>query len=409
MKRSELHSKIGKLLYLEDYGSIDIVLASMIANKLELGDPVWLMLIGASSGGKSQIMRPIANADAEGTRRVDDLTENTFISGQNTEENSLLFQVGTPDEHGRRNAILLVSDMTVIFSKGSETRNAILSQFRMLFDGEFTKFFGNRKPVTWKGNMGVIAGSTPSAYRFFSEVADMGERFIYYRLPEPDYGKASDFVNNNMMSAKQLDEKLTDVYTQYLQSVLRYGMSNKEFKLPASTHKLIRDIALCSTKFRTPVHMNDRLGVVDEIPTQEAPYRVMKQLSCIARAFHIMHMADGGSGDLPQDLTHTLRWCAYSLASDKRREIYNAVLNLETVSIRNISSYTGLDDDILKRDLSELSAIKVIKKKPKDVNSNILLWEPSDIELENMVRSLGLKKKDVIEESEDENNVDEIW
>ena len=406
MTRTDLHKQLSEKLYLEDFGQIDIVLATMIANKLEIGDPVWLMLVGASSGGKSQIMRPIANATPDDTRRIDDLTENTFISGQQGEK-SLLFNVGT-NVDGKRNATLLISDMTVIFSKGSETRNAILSQFRMLFDGEFTKYFGNRNKLTWKGHMGIIAGSTPTAYSFFAEVADMGERFIYYRIPEPDYKKASDFVSNNMRSAKELDPVLEDLYKTYMSKVVRYGQDHKDIQLPASTQKLIRDISLCATKFRTPVKINDFHGVVSEMPVAEAPYRVMKQLTCIAKSFHLMHEADGGTGDLPFDLARTLKWCAYSLASDRRRETYKAVRDIDDVTIRNISSYTGLDDMIVKRDLAELCAIKVIKKQERSVGQgNAYVWKTNDDELEAMVDSLKLEKKVISEE--EEGDIDEDW
>src|SRR3990167_8932278 len=153
MKLSDLKQQMKEILYLEDTGVIDMTLAATIATRLQLGNPVWLIIIGVSSSGKSQIIRPLAGDKF--IHRIDDLTENTLISGMNSKENSLLLQIGPV-------GMLLISDLTALFSKNQESRDAILGQLRLVYDGELTKSFGNQKPVTWKGSLGVVAGSTPS-------------------------------------------------------------------------------------------------------------------------------------------------------------------------------------------------------------------------------------------------------
>ena len=206
MKLHELKTEVQKYQYFEDTKIIDVSLASILATRMKLGDPVWLVIIGASSGGKSQILRPLSLTDGKFIHRVDDLTENTFLSGAKVskgEENpSLLKKIG---DHG----LLVISDLTVLFSKSAESRATILSQFRMLYDGEMIKYSGNSaKPIEWRGHLGVIAGSTPSLYRNFEEVADMGERFIYYRMKEYDGHKATKLALERKIFGKELDEKL---------------------------------------------------------------------------------------------------------------------------------------------------------------------------------------------------------
>jgi hypothetical protein len=403
MTRAEMHKAVSKLLYIEDYGMIDVTLASMVANKLKLGDPVWLLLIGASSGGKSQLLRPIALSDPDNTVRVDDLTENTLISGMNTKETSLLLQLGGRDakEH---DGTIMVSDLTVLFSKSTESRNAILSQLRMVYDGEMTKYFGNQKPVTWRGHAGIIAGSTPSVYRHFAQVADMGERFIYYRMKEPDYVKANDFIINNAIPSRELDSKLSDIYSKYLKTVLRVCPTDKQ--LTTRTKKIIQDIALAGTRFRTPVHVDDRLKVVDEIPTREAPYRVTKQLNNLARALHAMHYVDTKEDELPDDLVAILKWCAYSLASDKRRSMYESVVYMEHKTLHNVSAYTGLHPDICARDLAELTAIGVIRLLETQTRET-RRWVSNDILLEVLATEMAVKRD--VEEEDEEQEEDEVF
>ena len=189
MTFQDLQQEIGKNIYTEDDGMTRIALASIVATRLQISDPVWLIIIGPSSSGKSQVLRPLALTDTKFIHRVDDLTENTLLSGVRVKKGekdiSLLKRIG-------KLGIIVISDLTVIFSKGIEARGAILGQLRMVYDGEMTKFSGlSSEPITWSGSIGILAGSTPSIYTHFEEVADMGERFIYYRMRPYDIEKAT--------------------------------------------------------------------------------------------------------------------------------------------------------------------------------------------------------------------------
>jgi hypothetical protein len=94
MTLEELKTEIKTYQYFEDTDIIDVALASIISTRLKLGNPIWLIIIGASSGGKSQILRPLALTDAKFMHRVDDLTENTFLSGISGDDSSLLKRIG---------------------------------------------------------------------------------------------------------------------------------------------------------------------------------------------------------------------------------------------------------------------------------------------------------------------------
>jgi len=76
----------------------------------------------------------------------------------------------------------------------------------MVYDGKMTKYSGNNpEPITWEGYVGVLAGSTPSVYGHFEKVADMGERFIYYRMKEFDQKKAMTLAMERTVYGKELD------------------------------------------------------------------------------------------------------------------------------------------------------------------------------------------------------------
>jgi hypothetical protein len=358
MTLQQFHQEVGKLLYIEDTGMLDIIMAGIVANSLKLGDPVWMTLIGPSSGGKSQIIRPLTKAADGLIHRLDDLTPNTFISGSLGIEHSFLGRMGN---HG----IISMDDLTVLFSKNAEARGEILSQFRMIYDGRFSKSSGNRKEdMLWptngeRGYVGVISGSTPSIYRFLAEVADMGERFVNYRMKPTDMHKMADFILNNTVPSQELDDKLADLYGQFLRPMMDPIKSAKYTILSEEVKQTISHIAEYTTLLRTPVHIDERSGLVDDFPEVEGPGRIMKQLTYMAQGLQIINQ-----GPLTPELTHTLEWSAWSLANDKRRAYVKAIIKLdkigEKLTAKNISSITGLHRDIVKKGLDQFQALKLI-------------------------------------------------
>jgi hypothetical protein len=359
MTLEHLHTELGKLLYIEDYGMVDIILASIVANSMRIGDPVWLTLIGPSSGGKSQIIRPFAKAHSKMIHRVDDLTENTLISGSMGLEDSLLGRIG-------KHAILSMDDLTVLFSKNAEERGAILSQFRMLYDGRFSKSSGNRKAeMVWEGYLGMISGSTPSIYRYFAEVADMGERFINYRMKSFDKHKALDFITANQNTSRNLDDSIADILREFLTALLQDPSLPNYIELSPETKQVISHISEHCTLLRTPVHTDDRSGLVDDFPEPEMPFRVMKQLTYLAQGLQALN-----KGPLTPELTHSLQWVGWSLANDKRRAYLKAIVVLDyqgnKITAKNISAITGLHKDIVRKGLDSFQALGIITLKGDD-------------------------------------------
>jgi hypothetical protein len=361
MTLQELHHELSQLLYIEDQNMYNVLLASIVANSMKLGDPVWLTLIGPSSGGKSQIIRPFTKANPNLIYRLDDLTPNTFMSGTLGQEHSLLGRIGP---HG----ILSMDDLTVLFSKNAEARGEILSQFRMIYDGRFSKSSGNRKDsLEWQGYMGMLSGSTPSIYRFFAEVADMGERFVSYRMKNFDKHKAVEFISNNTITAIDIDAAITDVLQRFLTPLISNQDNRQHATLSDETKLTIAEIAEHCTLLRTAVHTDDRTGFVDEFPEPEMPFRVMKQLTYIAQGLQVINQ-----GPLTPQLTQAVEWVGWSLANDKRRAYLKCIVQLDyqgkKITARNISALTGLHKDIVRKGMDQLQALEVVTLDRDDDN-----------------------------------------
>lgn len=356
MTLTELKNEIRKYQHLEDDAIIDVVLASIIATRLKLGDPLWIVLIGASSGGKSQILRPLAMTDPKFLHRVDDLTENTFLSGMNLGKEggqaSLLSRIGS-------NGILIISDLTVIFSRAKESMATILSQFRMIYDGEFNKFVGTSPiPLTWKGSLGILAGSTPSIYANFEHVADMGERFIYYRMKDYDPKKATSLALDRKIYGKELDTILSKLYASYIRETVENA--NKEFEISDAVKERIIEISFLAEKIRTTISMDWKGDKINRVPVSAMPMRVALQLISLAKGLYILRGRELDEADMC-----ILDWCAYSLANEEKRfclKILCALPEGVFASTSSIADRIGLDTSIIRNVLQSLSAVGVLER-----------------------------------------------
>lgn len=380
MTLQEIKQEIQKYQYFEDTNIIDVALASIVATRLKLGDPIWLVIIGASSGGKSQILRPLSLTDTKFLHRIDDLTENTFLSGgshgkaESKKEVSLLNRIGPL-------GMLVISDLTVLFSKNKESRGAILSQFRMIYDGEMTKFVGTSdKPLVWKGHLSVLAGSTPSIYAHFEEVSDMGERFIYYRMKPYDAEKATRLALNRKSIGKETDRILSELYGEYIEKTIKQNIG-KEVVLSAESNNRIIEIAMFAEKVRTVSH-TDFFKKIDRIPVPAMPMRVALQLTTIAKGLMIMRGGELTSNDLD-----IVDWCGYSLANEEKRACLKVLAGIPFTAwmkTSTLSSKIGLSTDITQVIINNIAATGIVKK--GEISGNSLQWKISEEKHHSLVR-----------------------
>jgi len=396
MKFIELEQEVAKYMYTEDSGMIRVALASIIATRMRLGNPIWFTLIGPSSSGKSQVLRPLAMTDEKFIHRVDDLTENTLLSGikvgAGKKDISLLKRIG-------KLGIIVISDFTVIFSKGAESRNAILGQLRMVYDGEMIKYSGvNPEPITWKGKLGLIAGATPSIYGYFEEVADMGERFIYFRMKDYDMEKATRIALNRTIYGEELDQKLSDIYSEYIKEAVQDVVD----EVP-QVSEIIRERIIKMTMFaadlRTPTHYDKFARVVDKIPVTEGPMRIALQLEALARGIMVMHHKDTGSWELEEQDISYLEWCAYSLANEERRACLKVLASLEWaeyISTQAIADIVGLSTPVIGMVMQHLGAINVVERTG---TNDGLMWRIKKAETYRTIRRVnGIDENIIINE-----------
>lgn len=277
-----LEAEVKKVFLMVDDGIVALLCASVIANRMKL-DPVWLMLIAASSGGKSELLNGLMGLKF--VYPVSDLTVNSMASGfkgKPGEETSLLWKANY--------GILLFKDFTSILSKDKEAKKAIMAQFREIYDGRYDKTTGNGKNINWRGKIGAIAGATEMVYESLADMSAMGDRFIMYSMIQPPRLEVAKrmFQNNTDMTEKR--QHIQNCFTAYITYVLE-NQSPEKVDLGEELQDEIIRVADFGTRARSAVLTDFKTGMVDFVPSPEMPMRVIAQLSNIATAFMIMKRA----------------------------------------------------------------------------------------------------------------------
>ncbi|MGD9107425.1 MAG: hypothetical protein PVJ87_11360, partial [Desulfobacterales bacterium] len=167
---SDLKKLFKKHLSLDDYQIIDVIMAVVVANFFQT-DPLWLLIIGASSSAKTELLNTLDGLQF--TYFISDMTTKTLISGK--ENASLLPELN--------NKIVIMKDFTTILSKRADDLKIIMAQWREVYDGKVSNMYGTggtSAKVVWTGHVGLVGACTPVYDRKHGVISQMGERFLLY-------------------------------------------------------------------------------------------------------------------------------------------------------------------------------------------------------------------------------------
>jgi energy-coupling factor transporter ATP-binding protein EcfA2 len=199
-------------LYLPDLRPLHVLLGAIAANRLP-GEPVWLLIVGASGSGKSELVRA-CNGLAE-VAVVTTLSEAALLSGTSTRDTAADATGGVLRQIGSL-GLLSFKDFTSTLSLDKDALAKMLSALREIYDGYWSRDVGTDggRKLSWQGKAGMIGGVTPAIDRHHAVVAEMGERLLLFRMPtlgEGDIDRAVAQAMSNHEVLAQMRGDLRDV------------------------------------------------------------------------------------------------------------------------------------------------------------------------------------------------------
>lgn len=405
MKLNIIKKNWEKYLIIVDEWPVDMILATIVGNAFIPGNSLWVILVAQSSGGKTTLLRPIESIPS--VYFLDDLTENTFISGYRLKgkETSLLKIIG--------NGVMAFSDFTTILSKNPVSRGEILSQMRVIADGNMKKMTGQGSLPAWKGKIGMIGACTPSIYFHLEQGKSMGERFIYYWIDQPTDEQIAQKQSECYISAIDMQNVMAPMYLEYCLDMRNWIDQNglPEFKLTQEQRLRINRASIFCVKAKATVHTNFKTGKVDQIPDQAGVGRDNGNFNTLLHTFQLMDCFENDDINTPisEDRIRLIEKCAYSSINRERRKILEilAVANtpLSTSKIGTLHDL-NLEKEAVEMYLNPLYAVGIIKK---HVDGNRgFRWSIEDEEVKKFIKSVAKNLPDEEKEIEEDDPLDDF-
>lgn len=173
----DLRARITQWLHIpdEDAEIIDLILAVYASNRIP-GDPLWGLVVDASGGGKTELLRSLRGRSD--TYFLSKLTDKSLKSGYRDPKRPTADPSLLPKLDGK---ILVIKDLSPLLSMRRESRNTIVSDLRDAYDGFSDDAFGNVGRISYESRFSLVAASTLAIEQFSAVHQELGERFIKIR------------------------------------------------------------------------------------------------------------------------------------------------------------------------------------------------------------------------------------
>jgi hypothetical protein len=257
-------------------------LAVSVSKALTYEEPLWLILVGASGGGKTEAIKLLA-AIAEG--RVDELTRAGLLSwapGKRARRVGLLTRIPP-------SSLVTISDFSTVVTMGDrEARARMFGMLRVVYDGRVYRSIGGQPAgegdeLAWEGHLTLIAGATPVIDTHTSFEGALGERWIMLRLSESDEKRARERAR--FVMRREDASELRDAAQVAAHDLVLAARERIPARLSEATEERLVDASVFVAHARTGVvyEGQGKYRVIVGIPTPEEPTRLVGQLARLAR------------------------------------------------------------------------------------------------------------------------------
>lgn len=359
-KLQELKDLFHSTYLIEDKFIIDVLCANYISF-LTKTDPVWTIIVGPSSGGKSEAVNALSTCKY--VHPISTITANTFVSGAKLgggKPASLLMKLskGTDLE---RSGIITLKDFTSLMSEQEANQKIIMAQLREIFDSEYNKEFGTGQSINWKGKVTVIAASTFKIHDLRQQYSAMGERFLMYELAQPDRKEASSKAMTNQESGrmKEMRDAIAEMMRLYLNEVITIPSD-----LPPISEELkndLLDLAEMATRARSDVKRawySPQKEILEVYPP-EMPMRFAGSLQTLARCLMILNWNETDEMTLPVKYHKILHKYALDSITPGKRQAMQELAKYNVLETTALGLKLDKPSSTLRRYVEDLVALGI--------------------------------------------------
>ncbi len=347
---NDLVDVLGSYQHLDDTGHVWFALAVAVSGEAEvepfLSDPLWGMLVGPSSSGKTETARALGNIAGY----LDDLTNAALLSftkGKNPTQTGVLERIG------ERGTVIIGDFSTVLAMSNRGAKDQLFATLRRAYDGSVDRAVGNMKQsLRWRGRLTILACCTPIIDEYTSHADSLGPRWLYYRLKPRSIEGMRAMARAARMPATEGRNRAAEL-TEAL--VSRASGQAARVTIPGWAADAVTELAIiaCYGRAAVPRSSYGKREITGEA-TREEPARLTKQLRQLVHAL----LALGATIEQALDLAQ--RCALDSLPQTRRRalELFAAGVDL---TASEIARELGCDRRVARFALEELAAAGVLE------------------------------------------------
>lgn len=361
----DVHRAIGAQLHIppEDRDMIDFTLAVYKSNEMP-GDPLWGMIVDASGGGKTELLRSLRKRpDASFLSK---LTDKSLVSGYRAPRHPKNDPSLLPKLHGK---VLIIKDLSPLLSMRRESRNQILGDLRDAYDGFSDQAWGNIGCVGYESRFTFLGATTLAVERYDSVEQELGERCIKFRARSNETtGKVRRAIGNTG-SDDTLREDIAKAINGFLDSLLLL----KPAQLSSDGADKLTAIAdfVASARSYVPRDRNHGLRYV---PRPEVGTRLGKELAKLYVALaHVRGKAQPDGEDL-RTVCRVAEDCLPPNRLTALRVLYASQVPLETAKVAGL---VKLPRNTARNALEDLAVLGIVEKSVSESLDATDFWQLS--------------------------------
>lgn len=361
-------------LPMDDTAPVLAVAATIVANLAD-GDPVWLLIVGPPSGGKTEILSSCAGLPYMVPAAT--LSEAALLSGTSKRERAadatggLMRQIG---DFG----ILLAKDFTSVLAQNRDTAKAAMAAMREIYDGKWDRPTGadGGRVLHWSGKCGFVGGVTPSYDRYGSIVNTLGDRYMLLRLPNVDAAKQARAALAQAQHEKRMRAELATAMTGLIASA---DKSLIHTELTEDETMALVTLASFAATARTAIERDGYTGELLVMPQPEGPARLIKAMRRIYGALGALDVDDDTRW---QVIVRIALDCAPALRVPVMRQLIentDVLGGAEPQRTAAIAEKVGMVTKTASRVLDDLTLLGIAERsKSSAANNSADMWSASD-------------------------------
>ncbi|MBI4303498.1 MAG: hypothetical protein HY665_04075 [Chloroflexi bacterium] len=372
-----------KYYHLPQTDHLELILGTVAANRGD-GDPVWFINVAPPGYGKTEPMNALVGLPD--IYPVSVLTEASLLSGTPHKDRGKGCKGGLLAEMGAF-GILLIKDFSGMLSLAKDTRGPIMSAMRDVYDGHWTRYVGTEggRKLEWQGKCGLIGAATPNIDQHSAVMANLGERFCFYRIPAGDEKERSKKALANAGHESRIREELHRATKGLFETIT---ISDRQLELTADEEEKLIALATFATRCRSAVERDSySTREVQLIGGAESPTRLVKVLRLLMRGL--------------EDIGATRErawWLIEQVALDSMPALRQAVLchmltgqNDEKWATNDLATNLGYPTQTTRRALEDLACYGIVSRTSQG-EGKADIWTLTDWTLETTATFPEIRK-----------------